>query len=175
MVRRDMEAIKSFLVEKNNAGELNIDKLCVVGADMGAVVAMNWAQLDWSWPVFPGGKQGQDVKALVLISPESNFKGYRTIEAINDPQIRSDLAVLLIAGHKSSRNTDEVNKLYRHFSKYHQDKSSPALEKLLPETKLQGAALLGEKSLGVEDAIVKFINQQADRPFPWAERKSLSE
>ena len=25
--------------EKNNAGELNIDKLCVVGAEMGAIVA----------------------------------------------------------------------------------------------------------------------------------------
>ena len=32
MVFEDMEAIKRFLMIKHNAGELNIDKLCVVGA-----------------------------------------------------------------------------------------------------------------------------------------------
>ena len=32
MVTQDMRAVKDFLWQKNNAGELNIDKLCVVGA-----------------------------------------------------------------------------------------------------------------------------------------------
>ncbi len=136
----DLEAVKSYLIQKNNAEELNIDKLCVIGSDMGAVVAINWALLDWSWPVLSNGKQGQDVKALVLISPESNSKGVRTVDAINDQTIRTNLAILLIAGRKGGHYADEVNKLYRHFSKYHQEKTSPPLEKLLPETKLQGGA-----------------------------------
>ncbi len=37
MVTQDMKAVKDFLWEKNNAGELNLDKLCVVGAEMGAL------------------------------------------------------------------------------------------------------------------------------------------
>ena len=46
MVTCDMEAVKKFLWERNNAGELNIDKLCVVGAEMGASVAVNFALAD---------------------------------------------------------------------------------------------------------------------------------
>ncbi len=63
MIDQDLEACKSFLMDKNNAGELNINKLCVVGVEMGAVVAVDWAAWDWHWPRLATGKQGQDVKA----------------------------------------------------------------------------------------------------------------
>ena len=79
----DVEMCKAFLMEKNNNKELNIDKLCLVGAEMGAVVAVDWAARDWSWPILPGRKQGQDVKALVLLSPEWSFKGMTIGPAIN--------------------------------------------------------------------------------------------
>ncbi len=46
MVTQDMMAVKKFLWRTNNAGELNIDKLCVVGAEMGASVALNFAKAD---------------------------------------------------------------------------------------------------------------------------------
>src|SRR5678816_134570 len=43
----DVEATKKFLVEKNNAGELNIEALCVVGSQLGCSIAMIWSALDW--------------------------------------------------------------------------------------------------------------------------------
>ena len=58
----DMEAIRDFLVDKNDAGELNLNKLCMVGSGMGASVAVNWAANDWAAPPLAVGKQGQDVK-----------------------------------------------------------------------------------------------------------------
>ena len=49
MVVEDMKAVKDFLWARNNAGELNIDKLCLVGAEMGASVALNFARpTPWS-------------------------------------------------------------------------------------------------------------------------------
>src|SRR5262245_42776505 len=69
MAAFDLEAIRSFLIEKNDAGELNLNKLCILGAGMSANVAVNWALQDWTAPPLAIGKQGQDVKALVLISP----------------------------------------------------------------------------------------------------------
>ena len=63
----DIEACKRFLLKKNNGGELNIEFLTVVAAGQSAVLASQWAVKDWSWPVVAGRKQGQDVKALVLL------------------------------------------------------------------------------------------------------------
>ena len=52
MVLQDMEAVKKFLIEKNNEGKLNIEKLCVVGADIG----VTW----WRWigPCTIGPRRG---------------------------------------------------------------------------------------------------------------------
>src|SRR5262249_35007554 len=74
MARIDMEEVHRFLVTKNDEGSLNLNKLCLVGAGMGASVAANWAAEDWSVPPLAIGKQGQDVKALVLISPRWTFQ-----------------------------------------------------------------------------------------------------
>src|SRR5436305_1732266 len=47
----DIDVCKAFLVKENNQERLNIDKLCIVGAGLGGSLAMNWAILDWAWPV----------------------------------------------------------------------------------------------------------------------------
>ena len=79
MISSDLETVKDFLMEEHNAEKLNIDKLCVVGVgEMGSLLAAGWTQRNWSWPVLATGKQGQYVKALVLISPETNFRGLRS-------------------------------------------------------------------------------------------------
>jgi pimeloyl-ACP methyl ester carboxylesterase len=36
----DVECCKKFLLEKNNQGECNIESLCVIGSELGAIVAM---------------------------------------------------------------------------------------------------------------------------------------
>ena len=65
----DVLACKKFLMERNNAGELNIEQLCIVGAEFGSILAVRFAAYDWSLPDLPAYKQGKDVKALVLLSP----------------------------------------------------------------------------------------------------------
>ena len=50
MSAQDMEAVRGFLVGKNDEGQLNLNKLCLVGVGMGATVAVNWAAQDWSTP-----------------------------------------------------------------------------------------------------------------------------
>ena len=81
----DVEALKKVLVDKNNKAELNIEMLTVVAAEVGTIVALNWAALDWSWPVMPAFKQGQDVKALVLLTPQQTFKRMNANTALQSP------------------------------------------------------------------------------------------
>ncbi len=172
MIGYDVEAVKGFLKEKNNEGELNIDKLCVVGSEMGALVAAGWTQHDWSWPPLTTGKQGQDVKGLVLISPEANFKGLHMADAINDPAIRSDISILLIAGKRKPKYSAELNRLYDSFKRYHPDPEKDDLNKFLPESTLQGTKLLSEPSLKVDQWIAAFIEDVKKKQIPWAERDS---
>ncbi|MBI2478000.1 MAG: alpha/beta fold hydrolase [Planctomycetia bacterium] len=96
----DVEAAKKFLLDKNNAGELNIELLCVVGADVGSIVAVNWAAYDWSRRQLPAFKQGLDVKALVLVSPETSFKGYTLTTSLKHPVIQNKLSIMLVVGEE---------------------------------------------------------------------------
>ncbi len=119
MVTKDMETVKSFLIKKNNNEELNIERLGVIGAEMGAVVAINWAAQDWNWPVLATGKQGQDVKALVVISPEWNFKGLSIADALKTPAMRSEISLLIVSG-KQSREAGRLQKALPNLGKVSQ-------------------------------------------------------
>ncbi len=177
MIRRDLEAVKGFLMKKNNLGELNIERLGLVGVDMGASLAINWAVLDWSWPALATGKQGQDVKALVLISPEWSFKGVRISDAVVDPAVRNDIALLIISGARNAHMLAEAKRLYTALAKFHDVSNSLPIERqtlLLrtPATSLQGISLLNEKSLDVQEMVVEFVNLRLIKPaLAWQMRK----
>ncbi len=179
MVTQDVEAVKNFLIDRNNAGELNIEKLCLVGLEMGSVVALNFAARDWSWPVLASGKQGQDVKALVLISPEWSYKGLRINDAVAQPQVRSALSLMIVAGGGNSKFANEAKRLYSAFERYHpapppeevSEKQTLWL-RLLPTT-LQDAQLVNEKSMLVDRIVAKFIELRlVNVQIPWSLRKS---
>jgi len=174
MVTYDMEAMKSFLIEKNNAGKLNIEKLCIVGAEMGASVALDWARLDWSWPILATGKQGQDVKALVLISPQWSFRGLPLKAALADPRIRRDLSILILCGGGTPKAVREAKRLHSTFKKFHPDSGKNGDKSLFYgalKTSLQGTKLLSVESLRVNEIVARFIDLRlAKQRIPWKKR-----
>ena len=177
MVRRDLESVKGFLMQQHNDGKLNIERLGIVGVEMGSTLALNWAVLDWSWPRLATGKQGQDVKALALISPEWTFKGMRINEAVVDPAVRSELSLLIITGRRNARLLSESKRLYNALARFHDVSPSQPIEKKtlfyeIPATSLQGMALLNEKSLAIQQMIVEFVDLRLIKPsLPWELRK----
>lgn len=177
MVTNDLEACKSFLVDRHNNQELNIDRLAVVGAELGAAVAMNWAVVDWEWPVLATGKQGQDVKALVLISPEWSVKGLKIDRAVAHRRVRSEVAMAMIYGADESKIAKASERLYRSLIPHHPGQTDDTtLEDrevfLVPVgTSLQGTQLIGE-GLNVESFIGTMIGWTCvEPPYPWESRK----
>jgi pimeloyl-ACP methyl ester carboxylesterase len=177
----DVEACKKFLMEKNNAGELNIDLLTVIGAEFGAVIAARWAALDWSVQDLPAYRQGKDVKALVLLSPTNSFKGITLREAFNLPAVQSRLSVMLISGAKD-KAAAETKRLYNSLLAHHprvdeDDRDADKKQEVVliqPETRLAGTELLGS-GLPVPQYISHFIDNRVisrKSEFPWAERTS---
>lgn len=180
MVQYDMAAVRSFLLKKNNDGELNLNKLVLVGSEMGAAVAVEWAAYDWSLPNYEhaGIKQSQDVKALVLISPKSSFQGLRTSQTINHPAIRDRLSIMLLVGQAESREAGEVERIHKKLSLNRNDYSdlSPAEAAARRtlwfgrfDTKLQGPKLLNIPQLNIPSAIGRFIDLRVVKGEPKAE------
>ncbi len=176
----DVEALKKVLVEKNNKAELNIEMLTVVGAEVGTIVAMNWAALDWSWPIMPAFKQGQDVKALVLLTPQQTYKRMNANVALQHQAISRRLSIMIAVGDQQARDLSEAKRIHSRL-----ERTRPAVEAeerlqkqdlfMIPApTPLQGTKLL-DRALPVGGAIMKFLDLRLLRKledYPWTERKN---
>jgi pimeloyl-ACP methyl ester carboxylesterase len=177
IVRFDIEALRRFLLERNNEGQVNLNKLCLIGAEMGAMAALNWAAIDWSAPPLPVGKQGQDVKGLVLISPQWSYEGIPVKAALDQPGVRSRVSVLLIAGQRGTGATRDAQRIHDILARFRPDRENTPnqdLYLLTRDTSLQGTQMLSAPDLNLTTPIVQFIKLRvAEQEFPWSERPVL--
>jgi pimeloyl-ACP methyl ester carboxylesterase len=182
----DVQAAKDFLFDKHVEGLLNLNQLCVVGADMGAIVALNFAAYDWTRPRYPAKifKNGQDVQGLVLLSPpQTGIKGLTAKNALLNPQVAGQVSTLIVVGGDSRTPAADARKLHGMLANKHvkvpegapaavkADKTDLFIQSL--GTELQGTKLL-VRGLNVDKMIAQFIklrlvDKAAD--FPWAERE----
>jgi pimeloyl-ACP methyl ester carboxylesterase len=176
----DMEAVRSFLVGKNDKEELNLNRLCIVGLGMGATVAVNWAATDWSAPPLTVGKQGQDVRALVLVSPRWKDHGVTVQDALKFTPFKQSVAWLLICGSQDATSTADAQRIYKQLDKYHPQpanaKTANARDLLaIPEpSALQGGKLFSSE-LGpkLEDQIIDFLSVHVtQQELPWIKRRN---
>lgn len=179
MVDYDMEAMKAFLLDRNNKGELNINKLGVVGTEMGATIALAWAQKEYAWPPLTTGPQGQLLKAMVLISPEYNSHGLSIRGAITDEQVRTQISTLILVGAKKASALSDADKIFNGFNQFNQgqsklsdadkaEKQKHFLKTL--DTSLQGTKLLAATGLNVDKFIVELLRIRLENlKLPWKE------
>jgi pimeloyl-ACP methyl ester carboxylesterase len=182
MATKDVEKMKSFLMAKNNAAELNIDKLSLVGAGgMGSVVAALFAARDWSYPVLATGKQGQDVKTIAMISPDFVFKNLSMNQAFGEPvggkALQKEISIYVVVGTADTLAASEANRVYKAFNLQRKKPADPkdatAFFDETLKTKLQGVKLFTEPSLRVSERIGAFIEFRAgSQPYPWMERRN---
>lgn len=180
----DLEEMKRFLIKKNNSGDVNIESLGIIAAGAGCVIALKWATADWNAPVLPTYKQGQDVKAMVLLSPVQTFKGVNCREALASPIVRGKLSTLFCVGREDSKSFQETKRIYSTFSTHHTAKAPDDpkeryqkqhdLGLLEEDTSLQGMELI-KKELRTPSEIALFIGwrlnaKQGD--YVWSDRKN---
>jgi pimeloyl-ACP methyl ester carboxylesterase len=178
MVVQDMEAVRSFLVEQNDAGALNLNNLCVVGSGMGANVAVLWAARDWATPPLAVRKQGQDVKALVLLSPLWNYRGLLLRDAMKFPPVQQQLSIFLAYGGADRKFAKDGENIARIFERFHPEPPPDQVQQrkdyflYSPDTLLQGTKLLNSREFGVGPKIANFIEARLGAGnFPWMQRK----
>jgi pimeloyl-ACP methyl ester carboxylesterase len=181
MVYKDMPTLKAFLVKQNDAGELNLSKLCIVGADMGAVVALYYAEWDWMLPA-ENKVPSKDVKALVLLSPRWSFKGLPLNQLITRSiPVGRLISMLVVVGKEDQSSYSEAVRLQKLVERLRPDPPPDAPPEqrnfyfIERNTRLQGTKMLGVRGLGLETIIPRFLELQlSDREgaaYAWRARR----
>jgi len=177
----DMEALRRFLVKQNDDEKLNLNKLCLVGAEMGAAVAAYYAYYDWTEFRREAGRRpapSQDVKAMVLISPDWDFKGMPLNKPLANPLVRSQISIMVFAGKEDSRALADARRVHNLLKRYHADPETVEANQLdllfgQPPTKLQGTKMLGVRGLNIEREIGLFMELRlVKQAYPWYKRTS---
>lgn len=97
-IRGDVEVVRNWIKQESDRGELQLDKLYVVGSGLGASVAAAWTVLDAAWPPIASGPQGGHVRGLVLIDPAFVTKGFSIAKPLGGEPVKSSLPIMIIGG-----------------------------------------------------------------------------
>jgi hypothetical protein len=179
LITNDIERCKKFLMEKNNLGELNIEMLTIVAVGKLGVAAVQWAFDDWQWQPLGGLKQGQDVKAVMMISPERKLLGLSMTQNLKTDLFTGrntkPLAVYLTWSAKDETADREGNSIAKLLEKPRSKLDDSMLLVRQPyNTNLDGTGLVRDpKHKVVFQDIAKFVNDKltANKELmPWQNR-----
>lgn len=188
----DLVAVKKFLLQKNNAKQLNIELLTVIGSEEGSIVAANWVLRDWSLIDLINRKQGKDVKAIVLLSPLRTYNGYHWNDAMKQPVFSGlnpavfTIPMLIIVGKNDDKAYREAKTIYSRLStsrkRLHQSfdeeerRQKQTLYLVERDTELQGERLLDPRlNLNLHLQIKGFIDYKvaahaSEDFYKWTDR-----
>lgn len=177
----DMETVKKFLVGEHEREKLNIRKLGIATAGSSGLVAAGFAALDWAkrpWPdnavVALRTPKGQDVRALVLLSPKSSVKGIQAgavLKTVADPLKGIAINVYFDPADRNDVKASET--IYRYI-KLRKVDDPDARKTIKSEPGQTGERILvSSKKQIIEQEILKFFNKYVDgRTEPWKSRRS---
>lgn len=181
MVDFDLPAVKQFLVDEHEKGNLNVRKTAIVAPGFSSVVALNFAANDWArmpWddaPVFEARTpRGQDIRAMIFLSPEASVTGMNTGKAVSFlKSVSPRVATCICVGSKDKLDKGhEARKLHDSFAGTDKEKETEYNLFVEYDTNARGTQLLGKK-LKVEELMLGFLKKYvADLPDQWATRKS---
>ncbi|MFI4874020.1 MAG: hypothetical protein ACIALR_01695, partial [Blastopirellula sp. JB062] len=131
---------------------------------------------DWNWPILAGLKQGQDVKALVMVSPDTTFKGFSAVQALNQPALQNKISIMLVAA-EDSRDYNAAKQIERQLSRGRLNASADSRDLFLATKSgdAKGTALLMNPAVNVLRDIKYLIDNRIiarSDEFPWRDRSS---
>jgi pimeloyl-ACP methyl ester carboxylesterase len=174
VIKKDLEAVREFLLAKHIAQELNLNKLFVVGAGDGALFGLYWALIDWTrqdWA--PPRWNGKSVRGLVLISPSTEFKKLLKYQVpLANSDIQRQPSVLIVVGKNNKLANVQANKYRNAFERFHPPppKDKPELTTFFykpMDTLLQGAKLVAAPEFDINGLVNGFVMLRAAAMDPY--------
>lgn len=178
MVLFDLPAVKQFIFEEHQAGNLNMNKTVLVGTEMSCNVALAFAEIDWKIAPHDDAPtpalrtpRGQDVRALVLISPESRVSGIpgNPIAYLGKPLL--GINFLFAASKNDSKDRGTTKRMFTSVKGRIKEDPRLIFHEEYPG-KLRGMAMLG-RGTKLESYIVAFVSKSMENvESKWVDRRS---
>jgi len=143
-LRGEIEAVRNWIKQKSDGGAVDIDRLCVVGCGLGGTLASMWTAADWNWPPTTAGPQGQQVRALVVISPVWATKGISMSVPLTNEGLQRVIPIMVVAG-KSDR---DAVRLFDQLKRFRPDEWFQQRAALSPEKATEKAKDLEDPAEG---------------------------
>jgi pimeloyl-ACP methyl ester carboxylesterase len=179
LVRGDVEAVRNWIKAKAEEGELDMQRLFVVGSGLGATVAAAWAAEDANWPDGTKGPQGRQVRGLVLLSPAWTTRGFSINGPLANEAVKVEIPLMVIAG-QDDRDAVKVFEQFKRqrpsgWFQQQADGTKDKAAKLDDPTKASlfffefdstrsADALAADRTLNPAAVIGKFFKMALDRP-----------
>lgn len=180
MVVGDLAAVKKFIFEEHQKQRLNMNKMAIVAIGFSAPVAAGFAEVDWKQVPYDDAAlaadrtpRGQDVQALILISPETSAGTVIASRSLTFLR-QTGLSLMVIAGAQDRKAKKSAESLHQIFAamKGAENRS----EIVLPDLKDNGLPLLVKAPSATLVPMLKFLDEKVkDRESVWKDRRSRLE
>jgi hypothetical protein len=185
MVDNDLEAVKEFLFKEHQAKTLNMNKTAIVASETSTAIAACFTASDWLKRPYPDGPtpesstpRGQDIRALVFLSPEPNVRGVPTNQALlqlRNPDWR--IASLTCFGTLDAAGAADAKKIFTKLggtmARKENDPAVKEKELVSYPFKFRGTDLLSKKEINCEADILLFLDTYLKKlPGEWRDRKN---
>ena len=204
---RDMDGVKKLIFEEHQKGHLNMRKTAIVAPTMSAAIAITFAAADWQKAPYDDAAtlnlktpRGQDVQAMLFLSPETSPPGVPAHQVAHLLK-GTPMAAFVVVGGSDSQDKDQAKKLFQQLGgdpakteapkKKNETKkgakekdSEKASDKKnddrffyadLKGVKLRGTDLLGQ-NLKIEEAMISFLEDHLKSLkgpiYEWRDRQS---
>ncbi len=180
MISEDLEALKEYIKEEHQKKNLNMRKTAIISADMTAPIAAIFTYFDWKKLPYNDGPtlqtstpRGQDVRALVFISPNESVPGLKinkAIKALKDPA--KNMAILTLVGTRDNEDDEAAENIYTKLDGKKGDRNEGRFQLLKHSTKYRGYNLINNHDK-VAEQIYAFLEIYL-KPIndPWRDRQS---
>jgi len=146
-----------FLVQQNNAEKLNLNKLVIIGVDMGGTVGGQITKQLWA------NSKGKNVRSLVIVSP--NYDLFSKTLLKEAKCFHKEVPLLMMVGQLDRQSRENALNLREDIlgKEKRKDDDPTSLSSPVPiaefPTERQGGELLKESKLGVPQRIADYIDE----------------
>ena len=180
MVDYDLPAVKKFIYEQHQAKRLNMNKMGIIAAESSAAVAVCFAADDWLKDPYDDAPavemktpRGQDVRALVLLSPPQKTRGLPFNDALSAARNPDwGIAFLTLYGNLNKSDASAIATHRKLFASTKANKDRIFL--IGYKVNLRGTDLVGKREVDAEATIVEFLKLHLKdlKDSEWRDRQS---